>query len=812
MFRNHFIACTALFVLGFIGVAAASPPPAPSGAAGMRLAEFSRTPGAWKPSLPAAAPVPAPEAGQYAMRFPCPFQQGEMERITWDLDIRIDLSESRGLRFHLYCENPEPISGFTFYCRSGGGWYSAPFSINDLDTWNLVTIAKAEMGTEGNPAGWGKIDGIRIAAWRGGSAATAFLIANFALTAGDAALAIIRGDWAARQHVPESRAILDAAKTAARLLDDLGLDYAVISDEDLTDRRVAGRKAIILPYNPAMTDTSAACLQRFTQGGGGLVSFFRLPPAVQAAAGIRAVRSIGQERPGHFARIQAAINAPAGMPEVTRQMSWNIETVEPIGGKGRIAGYWHDDTGKNTGHPAIVITEHAAHMTHILLRDDPENKRLLLLSMIGPFAPASWKDAAQFRIQRAGALGPCADFADAVAALRAQARDDAARDAIAQAEAQHARARQLFQERGYASAIAAAEAARDRLVEAFCRVQTPRPGEQRLFWCHDAYGVPGKTWDDSARILAENGFTAVIPNMVWGGVAYYPSTVLPVAPQVTEQGDAIAACLAASRKYGLECHIWKVCWNMGARTPQSFRDRMKAEGRIQKNIDGAPVADWLCPSHPANQRLEVESLVEVVRNYAVDGVHLDYIRYPDRRTCFCEGCRERFEKRIGAPVRGWPKAVVDDAALQAAWREFRRNQITGVVAAVHQEVRAARPGVKISAAVFPNWPMDRENIGQDWKMWCERGYLDFVCPMNYTPGAAQFDHLVRRQREWAGATSLYPGIGLSVWPTPDRMITLIDQINATRKYKTGGFTVFNLGAAEAEEILPRCGMGITRRP
>ena len=812
MLRCHFIACAALFLVSVSDIAVASPPPAPTGAAGLRLDGFSSAPGAWKPSLAAAAPVPAPEAGQYALRFPCPFPQGDIERITWDLDLRIDLGESRGLRFHLLCGNPEPISGFTFYYRSGGGWYSAPFSLNDLNTWNLVTVAKTEMGTEGNPAGWGNIDGIRIAAWRGGNAATEFLIANAALIPAEAPLAIVRGDWAARQHAPESRAIQDAAKTAARLLDDLGLDYAVISDDDLTDRRVAGRKALILPYNPAMPDAATACLRRFTQGGGGLVSFFRLPPAVQAAADIRAVRGIAQERPGYFARIHAAPDAPPGMPDVTRQMSWNIETVEPVGGKGRIAAYWHDDTGQNTGHPAVVITDRAAHMTHILLRDDPENKRLLLLAMIGPFAPACWKDAAQFRIRRAGTLGPYADFADAIAALRAQARDEATRNAITEAEAQYARARQLFQDRGYASAIAAAEAARDRLVEVYCRAQTPQPGEQRLFWCHDAYGVPGKTWDESARILAENGFTAVIPNMLWGGVAYYPSRVLPVAPQVAKQGDAIAACLAASRKYGLQCHIWKVCWNMGARTPQSFRDRMRAEGRIQKNLDGAPVAEWLCPSHPANQRLEVDSLVEVVRNYAVDGVHLDYIRYPDRRTCFCEGCRERFEKRIGTPVRGWPKAVTDDPALQSDWREFRRDQITAVVAAVHREVRAARPGVKISAAVFPNWPLDRDNIGQDWKTWCERGYLDFLCPMNYTPGIAQFEHLVRRQREWVGATPLYPGIGLSVWPAPDRMVTLIDQINATRKHKTGGFTVFNLGAAEAEEILPRCGMGITRRP
>lgn len=808
---RHSIVCAILLLaLTVSGVAVAVFPPAPPPAGGALIDSFAGNPGAWKASLPAAAPMRAQEAGPHVLSFPCPFHDGDMERITWDVELRLDLSESRGLRFDLYCDDPEPISGFTFYCRSGGGWYSAPFSLDSPDAWNPVTIAKTEMGTEGAPAGWGKIDAIRIAAWRGAKAPTAFLIANAARISPEAPIAIIRGDWAGRQHAAESRAILEAARTTARLLDDLGLDYAVISDEDLTEQRLAGRKALLLPYNPAMPDAAAACLRRFTQAGGGLVSFFRLPPALQEAAGIRAVHSFSQERPGHFAQIQAAPGAPAGMPPLTRQLSWNIEVVEPIGGRGHIAAYWRDDTGKNTGHPAVLITERAAHMTHILLRDDPENKRLLLLAMIGPFAPACWKDAAQHQIQRAGALGPYKDFQETLAALRAKTPGDAARTAISKAEAEHARARQLFQERGYASAMAAADAARAALVEAYCRAQTSQPGEHRAFWCHDAYGVSGKTWEQSIRILAENGFNAVIPNMLWGGVAYYPSKVLPTAPQVADQGDAIAACLDACRKYGVQCHIWKVCWNMGSRTPQSFRDRMKAEGRIQVNLDGAPTPDWLCPSHPANQRLEVDSLVEVVRNYPVDGVHLDYIRYPDRQSCFCAGCKARFEKHIGAPVRGWPKAVMDEAALQDQWREFRRAQITAVAAAVHREVREARPGVKISAAVFTNWPLDRDNIGQDWKTWCDKGYLDFICPMNYTPGATQFANLIQRQKTWAGTVPLYPGIGLSVWSAPDRMITLIDQINATRRHKTGGFTIFNFGAAEAEDILPQCGMGITR--
>jgi hypothetical protein len=66
-------------------------------------------------------------------------------------------------------------------------------------------------------------------------------------------------------------------------------------------------------------------------------------------------------------------------------------------------------------------------------------------------------------------------------------------------------------------------------------------------------------------------------------------------------------------------------------------------------FDGKPQDAWLCPSHPANQALELNALVEIARNYDVAGLHLDYIRYPGKDYCFCAGCRQRFEASLGKP-------------------------------------------------------------------------------------------------------------------------------------------------------------------
>src|SRR5205823_706003 len=104
-------------------------------------------------------------------------------------------------------------------------------------------------------------------------------------------------------------------------------------------------------------------------------------------------------------------------------------------------------------------------------------------------------------------------------------------------------------------------------------------------------------WDQAIARLKENGFAAIMPNMLWGGVAYYPSDVLPVAAEIAKRGDQMAACVEACRRHGLRIHVWKVDWNLGHDVPASFLEKMRAENRLQRSVGGGE-EPWLCPSHP----------------------------------------------------------------------------------------------------------------------------------------------------------------------------------------------------------------------
>jgi uncharacterized lipoprotein YddW (UPF0748 family) len=338
---------------------------------------------------------------------------------------------------------------------------------------------------------------------------------------------------------------------------------------------------------------------------------------------------------------------------------------------------------------------------------------------------------------------------------------------------------------------------------------TPQ-NEGRGVWCSEGTGPYRGDWDRSAKLLADNGLNMVMPLMLWGGVAHYASDVLPRSAIFHKYGDQLEQCCAAARKHGLDVHVWKINFNLNT-APWKFIESMRREGRTQVNVKGKPF-DWLCPSHPENRKLELEGMLEVARKYPIDGLHLDYIRYPGRRLCYCEGCRRRFEADSGQKVSNWPEECYS-GARKNEYNDWRCRQITSLVGEVSREARKIRPGLKISAAVFGAYPDCRKSRAQDWPKWIDAGYLDFVCPMNYTENDKDFAHWVRNQvKITGGRIPLYPGIGAASSHSTLTTDRVLDQIRLARSLGASGFVIFNFNAATAKSIVPGVGRGLGARP
>jgi uncharacterized lipoprotein YddW (UPF0748 family) len=518
-------------------------------------------------------------------------------------------------------------------------------------------------------------------------------------------------------------------------------------------------------------------------------------------------------QPGEIGEIRFAAADVAGLPESARQASWNITTAQPVRHNARVVGHWYDRQGRATGYPALLVSDRGAFLTHIILTDDRNAKLQMLAAVLGHLAPELWRQMAEVAVRRSGQVGPFSDWPPAIDWLTSPDRRPAGADAeiLGTFTKKALRLRQdmatAFENGEFAKTVERARAAQEGLREAYLVAQSSPRREGRAWWNHSGTGAYPGDWEQTARNLKNNGFNMVIPNLLWAGRAHYPSDVLPRSGTFEQHGDQIAACLAACKKHGVEVHVWKVNFNLSG-APREFVERMRREGRTQVDVTGQPL-DWLNPAHPENRRLELESMLEVLHKYDVDGLHFDYIRYPHGNADYSEFSRGQFEKDTGRRVTDWPHDC-HRGELKDAYRTWRCEQISRLVEAVSLQAKRIKPDVKISAAVFGAYPDCRASVGQDWPKWVQAGWLDFVCPMDYTPSDARFERLVQNQLELVGGRiPVYPGIGATASRSVLSADRVVNQVNIARRLGAPGFTIFNLGSDTATSILPGIGLGAT---
>ena len=266
-------------------------------------------------------------------------------------------------------------------------------------------------------------------------------------------------------------------------------------------------------------------------------------------------------------------------------------------------------------------------------------------------------------------------------------------------------------------------------------------------WVSD---TPRLGWDSATADLRRAGFNTMYVNLASGGAAFYPdSHALPSI--VTGPPDVVAKGIELAHRRGLAVHAKQIVTFM-YKAPPEFQRELVAADRVMRGPEMRPVMQsgytWLCPSQPANRALIAASVNEMVTRYPVDGIQFDYIRFCEQPSCYCEHCRREFERSIGVHFRRWPAPVLEGAYVEK-FNEWRKHVITSWVEDLSSVARRARPGLVVSAAVFPDLERARREKAQDWKLWLTRGYVDYVCTMTYTTDLREFQAQVERQQTWA---------------------------------------------------------------
>ncbi|MDA1087559.1 MAG: family 10 glycosylhydrolase [Verrucomicrobia bacterium] len=629
-------------------------------------------------------------------------------------------------------------------------------------------------------------------------------------SAGDE-ITVLRGSMSTRDPA-ELNYVQSATDRVSTWLDQLGLPHRVLEDSTLSRSALTFTRVLILPYSPTLPRGHHSTLKTFLRRGGKIIVFYSSDAKLADMLGLRLGSYALEKYPQQWSSMHFVDPSPRGVPSVIAQTSRNIRPVYPHRRDARIIARWHDDRERPQKEPAWVISSDGAWMTHILLDGVTRQKQQLLLGLIAHFYPAALEQAATHALRTIGRMGPYRDYDDFTRTIRHTPMPKPLRATVSsklsEIERFHALAEEQYRANDYAAVLKSTQVLDQLIVDVYARSQPSRVGEVRALWEHSGMGLHPGNWSRTMRTVAHAGFTDLLTNMLWPGQAHFESRVTPPSDAVALHGDQLAQCIRAARSNGIRVHLWKICWNLERASAPMVR-KLMSERRLQQTHNGATV-NWLCPSHPKNRDLEIEAIADALRRYDLDGLHLDYIRYKDSTTCYCDTCRAEFEKRNGSRVHAWPRDV-RSGILKDQYNDFRRETITTFVARVKETVREIRPKTQLSAAVYGSYPSCRTSIAQDWAAWISKDLVDVVYPMNYVSSTQEFLTYLKRQVALPRATGrIYPGIGVTASESRLDAVATIEQIQAARAAGAGGFALYELNGVLREEILPVLRLGTTR--
>jgi len=329
---------------------------------------------------------------------------------------------------------------------------------------------------------------------------------------------------------------------------------------------------------------------------------------------------------------------------------------------------------------------------------------------------------------------------------------------------------------------------------------------------------------------AAAGFNTLIVQVRGRGDAYYRSALEPRAEGVLgpPEFDPLAVTIEEAHRRGLAVHAWvntHLVW--GPVAPPTSPDHLvnahpewlAVPRQLARELHGvdprAPrfyaalrryAADrpetvegiYTSPSDPEVRARVREVWMDLVDRYDLDGMHFDYIRYPSADFDYSAGALERFRAWVGPRLTPSRIAELDSATerdpiawttgLPEEWDEFRRSQITSLVAELYRDVKARRPELVVSAAVVPDRAAAHTVRFQEWDEWLADGILDVAVPMAYTASTDQFRGQVRAARAAAGQRDrVWAGIGAYT----NTAAGTLDMIDIARAEGTGGVILFS---------------------
>lgn len=241
------------------------------------------------------------------------------------------------------------------------------------------------------------------------------------------------------------------------------------------------------------------------------------------------------------------------------------------------------------------------------------------------------------------------------------------------------------------------------------------------------------------------------------GDVFYPSTIEPFSSLLTgtlgkSPGyDPLAFVIEECHKRGMECHAWMVAIPLGSKSQVNALGKTSVTKK-QPGICIQHKNQWyLNPGNPGTKQYLTRLVDEIVSRYNIDGIHFDYLRYPENEDKFPD-MKEFRQYGKGKTIQAW-----------------RRENLTAIVRYVYNGIKTKKPWVKFSSSPVGRYRdtsryksttwNSYHSVYQDVQQWLSEGIQDQIYPMMYFQGNNFYPYALDWQ-ERSNGRHIIPGLGI----------------------------------------------------
>lgn len=357
----------------------------------------------------------------------------------------------------------------------------------------------------------------------------------------------------------------------------------------------------------------------------------------------------------------------------------------------------------------------------------------------------------------------------------------------------------------------------------------PASSEIRALWIQRGTLVTPAGILAAVDMAKAGKFNTLIVQVRGRGDAYYDSRYEPRPPLLDKQPstfDPLALMLERAHRAGLKVHAWvnvnlisgadppsnrkhvvylhpewlmvprplaEYLSRISPRDPQYLRTLSEYARAHSDRVEGI----FISPIHKGAVEHATKVIGDIASRYAVDGIHLDFIRYPNDEFDYSAEALEEFRAEITSRVSGSERRDYASRArgrplfytemFPQGWQEFRRARLTALLTKIRATVKSRRSRAVLTAAVFPDANDAANRRFQNWSGWLEAGLLDAICPMAYTTDPALFRTQIANVEHLASTRPVWAGIGaFQLSPS-----ATIENIRVARQLGAEGVVLFS---------------------